>query len=118
MFPWLWKLRVWDVGIVLAMPCLWFFSPEQIPLSSRVAGTGGLIALLGMFITARQVRRIGVLAWISYKVFSRFEGFSHEKMNDLEERIDDEIHAQVFGPLLIGLGTVINGFSGYAVLWQ
>ena len=119
MHPWLWKFRVWEVGIVLAIPCLFLFSPEQIPLSSRVAGTGGLIALMGIFVTARQVRRTGALAWISVNVFSKFFGeYSHENMNDPKERIEDEIHAQVFGPMLIGLGTVINGFSGYVVLWQ
>jgi hypothetical protein len=90
------------------------------PLSTRVAGSGGLIALSGVFLMARPVWRLGgfwgPFNYISLRVFMDIIDLDDplmKKMLDERERVTDDILLQVLGPLLVGTGTVINAFSGY-----
>ena len=89
-------------------------------MPTRVAAIGGLIAFVGVLAIARPVWRVGVYQWISNNVFSGmdmdpryFKGPEVEPKVAIREQADDEAFQNVFGPMLVGIGTLVNGFSGY-----
>ncbi|MDI3565049.1 hypothetical protein [Bradyrhizobium sp. Arg816] len=98
--------------VVVALPFL--LTPAAYPLSTKVAACGGTLAFIGVLAMSRNVLRVGPFEWITRAVFSHSEEFS-EAVTKEERRagIDDHVLANVIGPCLVGVGTMINGFSGY-----
>jgi hypothetical protein len=109
-------IRIGIVLLVCAVAGPLLLTPSVYPMSTRVAAIGGSIAFIGGLAMARSVWRIGVFSWISYQIFCD-TGIADERtarrIDDPDEQTKDEILRQIFGPYLVGIGTLINGFSGY-----
>ena len=108
---------VWFFLLMLVVVVLPFLlTPSSYPLSTRVAACGGSVSFLGVLAMARNVLRIGPFAWIANLYWTEFvpkkkSEEEHEKED--EEKKRDLLYFNILGPYLIGIGTVINGFSGY-----
>jgi hypothetical protein len=100
--------------VVAALPFL--LTPSSYPLSTKVAACGGSVSFLGVLAMARNVLRIGPFAWIANlhwtEVVPKTKSEEERKKED-EEKNRDLLYSNILGPYLVGIGTVINGFSGY-----
>ena len=103
--------------LFLLIPCAFvlpfILSPTATATSVKVAAAGGLVSLLGVAAMARALLRVGVFHWISQLTVSDFSEFKDPRIDDKDEVQADIFYQSVIGPWLVGVGTVINGFSGY-----
>jgi hypothetical protein len=104
-------------GIAVVAGILYF--TRSYAISVRLAAVGGTVSTFGVVVMALPVLRVGVFQWIANAAFSRNEGFaSIDHMHGVprefweDQAITDKVNQQVFGPCLVGIGTIINGFSG------
>jgi hypothetical protein len=91
-------------------------------LSTRVAACGGLLAAWGGLAIFRPALRVGGPFWgvfnlMSLEIFERFPELvsgseEYQRLRDSQELIEDT-QAMRFGALLVAIGTVLNGFSGF-----
>ena len=99
---------------------LFLYLTQSFPASVRGSAIGGLIALYGVVLMAWHVFfRVGVFTWIANLHFSDIcgvenVGLSTDEISDREaQRKSDLMIQNVYGPYLIGVGTFINGVSGF-----
>jgi hypothetical protein len=94
------------------------------PISTRVAAGGGLLAALGGLSIIRPVIRAGgPYNWVILEQFGDIDPSLFRdgeelktqlaKVNDPDALKTDRFVQHIFGPFFIGVGTLINGFSGF-----
>ena len=116
----MWRLSfLLGIAVVAA---IWFL-PASHPASVRVAAIGGSVAFFGVILMALPVLRVGPYRWITVLYFEdilRVVGSEdnppptpRERRESENQRRTDLLVQNIYGPYLIGLGTVINGFSGF-----
>lgn len=108
------EIRIGAALLIIVTVGPHFLSSAGTLLTAKVAATGGLWALIGVIGIARPVWRIGPFNWLTQNVYSVVDSsFRDKRLDDPEEKANDEVMQNVFGPILVGAGTVLNGFSGY-----
>ncbi|OBQ66486.1 hypothetical protein EFV37_35900 (plasmid) [Mesorhizobium loti] len=99
------------VGFLTVIGLL-LFLPQSYPLSTRIAAVGGFIAATGGLIIVSEVVLRGPFSWIANDAIDfALTGRPAEK--SAKELQDERALQYVFGPFLIAVGTLINGFSGF-----
>lgn len=95
---------------------IWFI-PSHRPASVRIAGIGGSMAFFGVELMAIPVLRVGPFTWIAHLYFREIEKELRptevERQQDKDQRIFDLFIQNIIGPYLIGIGTLLNGISGF-----
>ncbi len=77
------------------------------------------MAFVGVLAMSRQVLRIGLFSWVTHLVWydgvdtSTLTDEVSKKFADKDEKQLDAFYQSVIGPYLVGIGTIVNGFSGY-----
>lgn len=99
-----------------AIYAVWFLTTGR-AMSARVGACGGLIAFIGVVVMAWPVLRVGVFQWKLNVVWKSVSlentALSAEQEQEFRhQRAKDLINQNVFGPYLVGIGTIINGFCG------
>jgi hypothetical protein len=95
---------------------IWFI-PSHHPASVRIAAIGGSMAFFGVVLMAIPVLRVGPFTWIAHLYFRDIEkelrpaGVEHQQ--DKDQRMFDLFIQNIIGPYLIGIGTLLNGISGF-----
>lgn len=85
------------------------------PISSRAALTGAVLAVLGVIMIGRPIARLGYFEWLQQSRSIDGGSFSptpEEIKKDRQDKMDAQA-VQIMGPLLIAIGTLLNGASGY-----
>lgn len=107
--------------VLVVLAAIWFI-PSSYPASVRVAAMGGTLAFLGVILMALPVLRVGPYQYITNVTFEEVDReLAHKKapptreeLDKLEEqRIRDLLVQNIFGPYMIGIGTFVNGISGF-----
>ena len=107
--------------VLVLLSLLWYLTPLY-PTPARVAAEGGAIAFVGVLVMAIPVLRVGPFNWVARIYFeegiSESEPISSTVSRDRKENLDrqrrnDLINQNLVGPYLVGIGTIINGFSGF-----
>jgi hypothetical protein len=107
--------------VLVILSLLWYLTPHY-PMPARVAAEGGAIAFVGVLVMAIPVLRVGPFNWVAHIYFdgnidasrpTSFEVSADEKENLDRQRRNDLINQNLVGPYLVGIGTIINGFSGF-----
>lgn len=107
------------LAVLCGIAAILFYSPDRFPWSTRVAASGGFVAFAGVLAMSRQVLRIGPFSWIAHQVWyadvdpSTLTDAVSKKLADSDERQRDAFFQSIIGPYLVGIGTILNGFSGY-----
>ncbi len=96
------------------------------PLTTRIAAIGGSVAAIGGLSVLRPLLRVGGPFWGEFNLIT-LEIYEREVpilLNDADREVLERFRNPVevledaravrFGALLVALGTVINGFSGFA----
>jgi len=95
---------------------IWFV-PAHRPASVRIAAIGGSLAFFGVVLMAIPVLRVGPYTWITNLYFEDIEGKSQSTESERREAEDrrrfDLFIQNIVGPYLIGIGTLLNGISGF-----
>lgn len=103
------------LGIAFISTPFWLLPDRE--TSAQLAACGGLIAFLGVILIARPVWRVGPFDYISLVIFRDMVDANgdprYARLDDPDERGSDDAFQQVIGPMLVGMGTLLNGFSGY-----
>jgi|SRR5579863_3207165 hypothetical protein len=103
------------VGICI-LAGIWFI-PSRHPASVRVAAIGGSLSFFGVILMALPVIRVGPFAWISHLYFPDIEresGSTEFERREFEDKRRFDLFVQnILGPYLIGIGTLLNGISGF-----
>ncbi len=97
---------------------LFIYFTKGFPASVQGAALGGLLAFYGVVLMAIPVLRVGVYQWIENTVFSDYiselqEDDGTKNSHPRDQRITDLMIQNIFGPYLIGIGTFVNGISGF-----
>ena len=86
--------------------------------SVSFAAAGAVIAVLGVLTIGRPIFRLGYSEWL--KNHRSLDGgyFTPEEeppeyKREKEEEEKDALAVQFIGPLLVSVGTLLNGFSGF-----
>jgi putative Mn2+ efflux pump MntP len=98
----------------LALGCFVFIVLPN-PISSRAALAGAILAVLGVIMIGRPIARLGYFEWLrqSRSIYGgSFSPTPEERENDRQNNLDAQA-VQIMGPLLIAIGTLLNGASGY-----
>ena len=116
------KRMAWGLLLVLVfLSLLWYVTPGY-PTAARVAAEGGAIAFVGLLVMAIPVLRVGPFNWVAHIYFeedaaaptSTVPALAREQKEKLDrQRRNDLINQNLVGPYLVGVGTIINGFSGF-----
>lgn len=100
---------------------IWTFAAEY-PRSARVAAIGGTIAFYGVIVMSIPILREGPFQWITNTVFkdvladfgeTQPEYSSEQRRMLADHEMFDLILQNVFGPYFVGVGTIVNAFSGF-----
>ena len=107
-----WMLHPWAgmwlaVPIAVFMPLIGCLSHN---LTSWVALAGSIIAVIGVLTIGRPVIRLGYAGW--YKQSQIIDGGGAYEEEDVEDKMDGEA-VQKSGPILVIVGTLLNGASGF-----
>ncbi len=101
------------IGVIAG---IWFI-PTHRPASVRVAAIGGSLAFFGVVLMAIPVLRVGPFTWITNLYFWDIESKSQlteiERRQAEDRRRFDLFIQNIIGPYLIGVGTLLNGISGF-----
>ena len=107
--------------VLLLLSLLWYMTPGY-PTAARVAAEGGAIAFVGVLVMAIPVLRVGPFNWVAHIYFEEemVESTNTEPavVREQKEKLDrqrrnDLINQNLVGPYLVGVGTILNGFSGF-----
>ena len=107
--------------VLVFLALLWYFTSHY-PTPARVAAEGGAIAFVGVLVMAIPVLRVGPFNWVAHIYFeddvTEPKTASSKLPPDQKENLDrqrrnDLINQNLIGPYLVGIGTIINGFSGF-----
>ncbi|EDL56027.1 hypothetical protein [Gimesia maris] len=98
-----------------------FYFSSSYPNSVVWGAFGGLLALYGVILMALPVLRVGPFQWIANLYFDDLlirDGLKEPPTAEEKKRIEaqrksDLVIQQIFGPYLIGIGTFVNGISGF-----
>ena len=106
---------------IAVLVSIWFI-PSSRPASVRVAAIGGTLAFFGVILMAIPVLRVGPLQWIAdlategtrkYFEYEKKPPTELERREIEDQRTFDLLMQNIVGPYLIGIGTFINGISGF-----
>ena len=103
-------------GILALIAALYWLPPERFSTPVRIASIGGFIAFVGVVLMSREVVRTGPFHWIAMQFFKDTDlgqVSEADAKREKDERRTDAFYEKVKGPYLVGIGTVLNGFSGY-----
>lgn len=107
------KFPPWS-GLPIALICVliaWSINHHE----KSFAATGAVIAVLGVLTIGRPIIRMGYGRWFSASQMidgGTFPPTREQEEEDFQQR-EDARAIQIYGPLLIVVGTLMNGFSGY-----
>ena len=116
--------EVWPFFWIPFVCCMPLWVATAYPLSTRVAAGGGLLAAIGgLAIIGPVIRAGGPFNWITLEAYKdidprlfsedkRFEAL-RAKVNDPEALNGDRMAQHIYGPFMISVGTLLNGFSGF-----
>ena len=113
------RMAVGLLFVLVFLSLLWYLTPHY-PIPARVAAEGGAIAFVGVLVMAIPVLRVGPFKWVAHIYFegsidasTSIEVSAVQKENLDRQRRNDLINQNLIGPYLVGIGTIINGFSGF-----
>lgn len=94
------------------------YSTSSYPNSVVWGAVGGLLAFYGVVVMALPVLRVGPYQWISNLYLTDLIDKDKSLTNEEKEVIEDQKKSdlfvqQIIGPYLIGIGTFVNGISGF-----
>lgn len=102
------SVAVVSLAVLFVWP--WYFGAQN--YSAYIAFAGTILALIGGVNIARPVLRLGYAEWL--KGLQTIDcGSIIEKIGIEDEEKRDAAAVQKMGPILIFLGTLINGVSGF-----
>jgi hypothetical protein len=106
-----WVYGRYRIGIPLALliSCLFWCNVT----SKALPAVGAIVAVLRVLTIGRPVIRLGYQNWVSRETIIDGGTFSNGLTEKEEERQQkhDACAVQCYGPLLVILGTLMNGFS-------
>ncbi len=107
------------IFVIATLAGIWII-PSAHPASVRVSAMGGTLAFFGVVIMALPVLRVGPFQWILNlhfedikKDFSQSPTTETELKDREDQRTFDLLIQNIIGPYMIGIGTFVNGISGF-----
>lgn len=113
------SVTLWFLSALVSLAVPFVFGGGY-PLATRLAGSGGLLAVVGVAAIARPILQVGIFEWISLRAFQDLRHIMgdeaqkrYARLEDPDQMHLDEAFEKVFGPMFVGVGTALNGLSGF-----
>lgn len=90
-----------------------------VPRAAPLAAAGAIVAAIGVLTLGRPIVRLGYKQWreTSQNVDGGYFSSEEEPPEfkaEVDEQNKDAVAVQIVGPSLVVVGTLLNGFSGFA----
>lgn len=101
---------------LVGLGLIWFLFASY-PKSARIAAIGGTLAFYGVALMSIGVFRVGLFRYMENLATGDIRnmfGMPDPELTEDErdQRLFEMVCQNVFGPYLVGIGTLVNGFSG------